>query len=175
MRRLPCALVFFAALSAGACSSSTDQGPSDNLPPPGRAAYAVDYIGSGHDTTYNYTASAITYASACIYLQTLPGQDAYLGTTRFFTSDNQRPVAGDYPLLGLTAPVEPNTMTAYSIYNGYSSDISGSITVIRSTPDQIGATFDFSAPTVNQTPNFTVRIHGSFLAANNADPQQQCP
>jgi hypothetical protein len=169
------AFLLCAALSAGACGSNTDQGAPDNLPSPGQAAYSVDYIGSAHDTTYSYTASAITYAVTCIYLQTLPGQDSYLGTTRFITSNNQRPGAGEYPLRGLTAPVEPNAITAYSIYNGYSSDITGSIAVLYSTPDELGATFDFSAPTENQTPNFTVRIHGSFLAVNNADSLQLCP
>jgi hypothetical protein len=63
----------------------------------------------------------------------------------------------------------------YSIYNGYSSDITGTITVLHSTPGQIGASFDLSAPTVNQTPNFTVRIHGSFLAVDSADPEEPCP
>jgi hypothetical protein len=69
MTRLRDALLLCTALFAGACGSSTDQGLLDNLPAPGTAAYAVDFIGSGHDTTYNYTASAITYANTCIYLQ----------------------------------------------------------------------------------------------------------
>ena len=169
------AVLLCTVLSSGACGSSTEQGPTDNLPAAGTAAYAVDYIGSGHDTTYNYTASAVIYTNTCIYLQTLPGQDTYLGTTRFIPAEGRRPAVGEYPRRGLTAPAEPNTIVAYSIYNGYSSEIAGSITVLRSTGDQIAASFDFSAPTEGQTPNFTVRIHGSFLTVNSADQQQPCP
>ena len=117
MTGLQRAFLLLSVLSAGACGSSTEQG-DDNLPALGTAAYEVDYIGSGHDTTFDYTATAVVFANTCIYLQTLPGQDAYLGTTRFLTGEGQRPRVGEYTLRGLTAPVEPNSMVVYSIYNG---------------------------------------------------------
>jgi hypothetical protein len=40
-------------------------------------------------------------------------------------------------------------------------------------PTEIGGAFDFSAPTVDQSPNFTVRIRGSFLS-NPDDPTFSC-
>jgi hypothetical protein len=65
-------------------------------------------------------------------------------------------------------------MVPRRIYNGYSSEVTGSITILYGTPQQVGGVFDFSAPTEGRTPNFTVRIHGAFLTENHPDPERTC-
>lgn len=158
------------AIAVGsACASDPTDSDPEGLPPLGQAVFTLSYVGSDNDTTWNHTATAITYQLGCIRLVTPEGQE-----TSFLTQGGERPGVGTFPLRGLTAPGEPGTLVVYSFHNGYSSNITGSITVLRSTPTEIGGTFDFSAPTEDRPVNFTVRISGAFLSVANDDPLDSC-
>lgn len=143
MARLRTAALMFTAIAvSSACASDPADLDPEVLPPLGQAVFTLSYVGSENDTTWNHTATAITYQSGCIRLVTPEGQE-----TSFLTQDGERPGIGTFPLRGLAAPREPGTLVVYSFHNGYSSNITGSVTVLRSTPTEIGGTFDFSAPT----------------------------
>lgn len=157
------------ALSGACASEPGDENDADGLPALGQATYSVSFIGSDNDTTWNYTATAITYRFACIVLFNGAG-----GLT-FGRPEGELPAVGYYPLRSsVGAPSRPGTIEVFTIHNGYSSHITGTIRILRSTPTQIGATFDFSAPTEQRPVNFTVRIAGSFLAVPNDDPMETC-
>jgi hypothetical protein len=130
-------------------------------------------VGGSFDTTYRNHGRAILCSDAGVYLNTDPSQGDKGGFIALGTVDFQPFVEREYPLRGDAAEEQPGTATAYTIFNGYSADITGTLSILRVGPAEIGGAFDFSAPTVDQTPNFVVRIRGSFLASPE-DPTFIC-
>jgi Bacterial Ig-like domain (group 2) len=144
-----------------------------DLPAAGQAAYTIAYVGGSFDTTYRNTGRAILCSDAYVYLNTDPNQGDKSGFIALGTVDAQPFALRGYPLRGDAAEEQPGTATAYTIFNGYSADITGHLSMLTVGPAEIGGAFDFSAPTVDQSPNFTVRIRGSFLASPD-DPTLIC-
>jgi hypothetical protein len=153
-----------------ACGSGTD--PNEGLPARGQAAYTIAYVGGSLDTTFRNTGNALMCSTMWVYLSTDPGQGEKSGFISLSRPDLQPLVVGNYPVVGAGTDTL-GTVEAFTIVNGYSSEITGTMTVLTSTAGEIGGTFAFSAPTVGQTPNFTVRIQGSFRATL-VDPNAAC-
>jgi hypothetical protein len=154
-----------------ACGSGT--GPGDSLPESGKAAYTIAYVGGSIDTTFRNNGNAILCSAGSVYLESYASQEGgKSGFISFGRSDLQPLVVGDYPVVG-TGGDSLGTVQAFTIFNGYSSEITGTMAIVTSTAREIAGTFDFSAPTEGQTPNFTVRIRGSFRATS-VDPNSVC-
>jgi hypothetical protein len=141
-----------------------------DLPAAGQTAYEIVYVGGRFDTTYRNGGKAIICSDNWVYLRTDDGKSGFMSLSTF---DLQAFAVQEYPLRGSGPDTLPGSAEVYTIFNGYSSSISGFLRVLRVGATEIGGMFDFSAPTVDQDPNFVVRIRGSFLATPD-DPSFIC-
>jgi hypothetical protein len=162
-----------ARISATIRGVSEGLGVCVDLPAAGQTTYTVAYIGGAFDTTFRNSGTAIARGNAGVYLTTVASEGENDGFIFLGTDDLQPFVEREYPLIGDAAPSQPRAATAYTIFNGYSANITGSLAILTVGPAETGGAFDFSAPTEGQSPEFTVRIRGSFLATPD-DPTFFC-